>query len=275
MPIFARGGPFKAGVGACIISICLWPNIGLSQTNVAPLELVEGSETNSRLLQLLQEQHQTVLKAIDHIQQNAEITLDAYTLAVVEQMNLLKGDLISYREQDLEVMRGLNQHTETVTLVAAGLAIFILLLNAVILFWGMNGMTARLTAILKGSLSGTVNAAVIAGGDSALTLDNPATQASARLLDVIERLDKRLLDLETRARPQKNSIVAAEAKPKIAVQPDLVPAPAKPGEVPRVSITLGEGSALAFLPQAVEAMKLQAWWSRVQKWKRALRRPRP
>jgi hypothetical protein len=153
------------------------------------------------------------------------------------------------------------------------LAIFLLLLNAVILFWGMNGMTARLTAILTGSLSGTANAAVIAGGHSALTLDNPATQASARLLDVIERLDKRLLELESKT--QKNSRVTAEAKRKIApVQSDLVPAPAKPGEVPRVSITLGEGSAIGFLPQAVGAMKLHAWWSRVQKWKRALRRPR-
>ena len=254
-----------------MISICLGSNLGLSQTAVSTPEVVDAAETNAALLQLLQEQHQTVLQAIDHIQRNADVALNGYRLALAEQVNLLKEDFVSYREQDLEVMRGLNQHSEIVSLVAAGLAIFILLLNAVIFFWGMSGIATRLTAILNAASSGTFHATVMAGGPAAPVLDDAAMQASARLLEVIERLDKRLLELESK----KNSLAAAEARRKGAPAPsDFFTASAKSGEVPRVSLTLGEGSAIGFLPQEAGAMKLHAWWSRVQKWKRTLKRSR-
>ena len=270
MLTIARGGRLAAGSGACIFSLCLLSTIGLSQTNVVVPEPVEGTDATSAWWRQIQEQHQAVLEAIEEVQHTAEVTLDVHRERVLTELDALKRDLVSRREQDLDVMRRLHDDTRTVTLATGGIAVFVLLLNALILFWGMNGVAARLGAIFNLHPSRPVNTDTIKEIDPPLALDNPVAQT--RIVQIIERLDKRLLELETRT-IQKGSHAAADAKSRISPMQGGQPATG-PGKAPRVFITLGEGSAIGFLPPAVGALKLRAWWSRVQWWKRDVKRPR-
>ena len=269
MLTFARGGRFVAGSGACVFSFCLLSSLSLSQTAVVTPEPADSSESNP-LLRQIQEQHQAVLKAIGEIQHNAEVSLDVHRDGLLTQIDALKRDFVSRRDQELGVMRRLHDDTRTVTLVTGGVAILVLLLNAVILFWGVHGIATRLNAIFSVPPLASVKTDIIRGIDEPLALDNSAAQM--RLVEIIERLDKRLLELEAKT-IQKASYAAVDAKPKISsVQGGQLASSFS--RAPRVSITLGEGSAIGFLPPAVGAMKLHAWWSRVQKWKRMVRRPR-
>jgi hypothetical protein len=221
-------------------------------------------------LRQIQEQHHAVLKAIGEIQHNAEVTLDLHRDSLITEMDALKRDLVSRREQDARAMRRLHDDTRTVTLVTGGVAIFVLLLNAAILFWGMNGIGTRLGAVFRAHPLSSVKTDIIRESEERLALDEVAGQL--RIVQIIERLDKRLLELETKT-IQKESHAATNLKPRLSPVKTGQPATSQ-GKIPRVSIMLSEGSAIGFLPPAVGAMKWQAWWSRVQRWKRMIKGPR-
>jgi len=262
---FARGGSFATGSSACIFFICLLSNIGLSQTDSVVAEPVENADPNSFLLQQIQEQYQAVLEAIAEIQRGAETALSVHQQGVATEIDVLKRDFASGRKQELGRMQRLHHDTRTVTLITGGIAVFVLLLNAVILFWGMNGIATRLGAIFDVRLQNTGGMDTLSGSEKALALDHSSVQT--RIVQIIERLDRRLLELETRA-AANDSTATVNAKPKITPAQAASMASTSASRAPRVSITLGEGSAIGFLPPAVGAMKFRAWWSRIQKWKR-------
>jgi hypothetical protein len=272
MANFARGGPLAAGSGACIFSICLLSNLGLCQTESIVSEPDEGREANSFLSQQSQEQHQAVLKAIAEIQLEVKTAFNVHRQDLATEIDFLKRDVASGREQDLDLMQHLHRDTRTVMLTVGGTATFVLLLNAVILFWGMNGISARLTAMFELRPLSSSRMETLTEAQKAAALDEPAVQT--RIVQIIERLDRRLLELETRTTVKNLANDLAIPKPTVAPTQVASVASTSSAKVPRVSITLGEGSAIGFLPSAVGAMKWQAWWSRMQKWKKRGKRSR-
>jgi hypothetical protein len=261
---FARGGSIAAGSSARIFLICLLSNVGLSQTHVVVSEPDEKADPNSFLLQQIQEQYQTVLERIAEIQRGAETAFSVHRQHVATEIDLLKRDIASGRQADLGRMQRLHHDTRTVTLITSSIAVLVLMLNVVILFWGMNGIATRLGALFDVRLRNTDRMDMLSGSEKTWALDHPT---QTRILQIIERLDRRLLELETKT-VASDSTAAVNAKPKITPTRAISGAATGSSRAPRVSITLGEGSAIGFLPPSVGAMKLRAWWSRIQKWKR-------
>jgi hypothetical protein len=230
----------------------------------------------------LQAQHQALLHAIEHLREDSEATLSRYTENIRTELNVLKENVAAKREQDLEAMHSLNQSTRTVILVIVGVALLSFAFIAGIVFRAMGRMGLQMQGLARKQPLGPKVSVTWKAEQAQWLPSDTGAHPGGRLVSAIARIEQRLLALESLPARTKLALphLAEPAKPKSKSRPaEAETASAKPREVPRVSLTLGEGSALGFLPQEVARSKFRlwrSWWAKLKRlFKRSLFAPKP
>jgi hypothetical protein len=239
--------------------------------------------------QQLQEQHQQLLKAVELIRQDTQIHLQRYvtamerirkdtdtslkrfTATVDGKLERLNRTVAAEREHSLQTLRDSNQFA----LKSASIIVGLLLLEILFLAWlsmrAVNRLATRMSTwnSERASFPGTVGTV---GLDAAHPLTgNLLEETNLRLQNAIEHLEQRLLDLEHTS----NRVQATLTSPASPVT--IAPAhfgssalPAKPGKASGVSLSIGQGESLIFLPHEREIAPLRAYQSFLQKVRKRL-----
>jgi tetratricopeptide (TPR) repeat protein len=240
----------------------------LAQAASAP----PGDETNEaqrtlRAYLQLQEQLHSALLAIDQARQDAEATARRNAETLAARLKMIEQTIAVQRERELESMQSLNRLVLIAVAVFAGICMVALFWTGWLQLRAMNRLAEVATALPSGHALGFHPAAgALGSGDVTAALPGPAAQSSARLLGVIEQLERRVRELEQTTHSSLPSKAEAQASAAgspqtTSVQPAVlgvgasaVP-PAKGPEANQISLLLGKGQALLNLGQADQALQ--------------------
>ncbi len=210
--------------------------------------IVSGAEPKSsseaQSYEQLQEQQQSILRALDQARQDAAATARAIELTreetaatakrnseVVEaRLGRIEQSVNAQHERELENLQKSHRFTLIIVGVFAGVGFFGMLFFAVFLLRVMNRRTEALLSQVTGQpFEPGFTAAALGPGDTQIVPVNRVEQSTARFLNTIERLEKRIHGLEG----------AAEPAPGPGLQPapaTVEPEPKKPAESPRAVV---------------------------------------
>jgi len=229
-----------------------------------PPSITKADETNTQdtlraYLQLQEQIHATQL-AIEHNQKGAEAAAADNARAFSNRLQAIEQTLALQRAQELEAMQSSNRAMLTVSLLVLGLGFLAMLFMAYFQWRTINRLAEISAALPVAHALGAGSAVAALGpGDATVVTVGPAQQSSQRLLGALERLEKRIYQLEhtpvpplhegpspTQADPAASpaSATAAAAPPDAADAPDAA----------RVTMLLGKGQSLLNLDKAEEAV---------------------
>ncbi len=274
----------KFGVVAAA-SLIVTATFAFADTNSSPTAAATPSQEEQwaqhvvQSYQQLQQQQQETLKAIQQAREDNAATARAmedaraateaaskHNSEVVEaRLKQVEDQMTVQRQQAVEALQESHRFTLTVVSVFAGIGFGGMLLFGLFLLRAMNRRTELVLAHAAGVPlgHGRQAAGVLAAGDTQLVAADPAQQASARFLSTIERLEKRMMELESTAAPDaeapSHARPAAPAAAESSSGPVTEPAPASSGNpdaerAARVALLLGKGQALLNLQQADTAL---------------------
>ena len=231
-----------------------------AETVSSAVAMGRAEDTNSQdtlrsYLQLQEQLHATQL-AIEHSRTQAEAAAAENAKALAARLSSIEQALAAQRAQELEAMQSSNK----VMLVVAGLFAalgFLAMLFMAIFQWRTINRLAEIAAALPVAHAlgaGPAFAALGAGDAHQVTVD-PPEQSNQRLLGALERLEKRICELEHTAHPPLHDGAALdpEANPP-AAQSEAEPAAAGRPDAARITVLLGKGQSLLNLDQAEEAL---------------------
>ena len=268
-----------------LVTLCLTASVVLAaETNSATTEGdAAWSQHVVQSYQQLQDQQRSMLVAIEQARQDAAATAhaveqarqDADTAAkrnseVMEaRLSQIEQSVSAQREREIETMQSSHRFTLIMVSVFAGAGFFGMLFFAVFLLRIMNRRTETLIAQFTGQALGPgFTPVALADGETHVVPVNRVEHSTARFLNTIERLEKRINDLEGAGEPSTTvdpleSKKAAEPQPSVsearleAPEPELAVTSAKTEKAERdarIALLLGKGQALLNLQQADTAL---------------------
>lgn len=204
-------------------------------------------------LEQLRTQQQATLHAVHAIQQQAVLALERQTALLSTQLTAVSESLARQQQDEFTFLR--ESHRSLLTWVAAvagvlglGLAVLALLSAR-----GMSRLAAAVSALPAARWWRPVEQATGEGAEAAAAELSHEDWLTARLQDTLDRLEHRLLELESDAARGRAGGRSARAIRPPASPPapggEGKPRPAMEGP-PRMSMTLREGAAIGFLPGA-------------------------
>jgi tetratricopeptide (TPR) repeat protein len=172
-------------------------------------EASSGSDQALRAYLQLQEQIHEAQLAIERNRQESEEAAIKTAKTVADRLQSIEQSLAEQRANELETARRANetlQHANrTVLLVVSALAALgcmAILFTAYFQWRAVNRFTAASAIFPLGNGLGSLRAvAALEAGENSLATLGPAEQAGVRLLGAIERLEKRIQELERTSRP--------------------------------------------------------------------------
>ncbi len=215
-----------------------------------------------QMLQQMQEQQLAALRAIEQIRLDAAAASQHNDEVVAARLRLIEQALTDQRERELESLRSSNRFTLIIVAVFAGVGLIGMLINFIFLFRAMNRL-AEVAGAFPGShaLLPAPAAGALTSSEAMELSAGPAGQTSRRFLNVIERLERRVLELEASAHPSAPPATGhpAEEAGSLTDVKFIEPAPAGDNPISsektaRISLLLGKGQALLNLDQAGEAL---------------------
>lgn len=257
--------------------------LSLAATRVSAAETNTASrEADAALLhqivqsnEQLQEQQQSVLRALDQARQDAEALAKRNNDAVDARLHRIEDSVNIQRERELEDLQKSHRFTLIIVGIFAGVGFFGMLFFALFLLRTMNRRTEVMFAQFSGQpLGGGFAPAALATGETQLVAPNRVEQSTSRFLNTIDRLEKRIHDLEGTAEPEA-AVATLASKKTPEPQPadagdDLEPSDTKPATEPepaavrvkseraerdaRIALLLGKGQALLNLQQGDNAL---------------------
>ena len=221
-------------------------------------ETIDAQQALRSYLQL-QEQLHNALLTIEQSRQEADAAAKSNAEAIAARLRSLELALDFQRERqerNQEAMRGTNRFMLDFTVVFAVLGLLGIWLASWFQVRAMKRLVEIATALASGPELGTGRraAAVLAGGQTPLVALNPGEQASGRLLGAIERLEKRVHELEGSPHP---SLPVQDQHPGGDTRSILTATATHTGhdeKAERVSLMLGKGQALLNLEQLPDAV---------------------
>ena len=232
MRIRVERGLLEAGLVACITTFCLSPVSAFPQLPQQQPELT-NTIPDSAAVQRIQQQQQALFEAIERIQQDSDTALSRYTDAVLTQFNLLQDSFAAQQAKDIAAAEQFNRFTRNVVIVMIVGMFLSLLVIAWVPLWATNRMAKKIMEIGRAR-------------NLLASSENVAPSEDLEVESAINRLEQRLLSLETEPPAARKA-----AEPETATGSH--PPPAKAPMTPRVSLAVGDSSALVFLPHDVES----------------------
>jgi tetratricopeptide (TPR) repeat protein len=273
-----RTNPRASSAVAVLLTALLLAGAGISaaETNSA------ASEADAALLhqlvqsnEQLQEQQQSVLHALDQARQDAEALAKRNNDAVDARLRHIEESVSIQRERELANLQKAHQFTLLIVGVSAGVGFLGMLFVALLLLRSMNRRTEVMVSQFTAQPLGAGFApAALATGETQLVAPNRVEQSTARFVNTIDRLEKRIQDLEGTVEPEAAAVTPASKKTP-ELQPagagaNLEPSDSKPETEPesatvrvkseraerdaRIALLLGKGQALLNLQQADNAL---------------------
>lgn len=221
-------------------------------TNVADapptkLETEASPDVMRAYLQLQEQLHATQL-AIESNRQEAKAAAALNTEAITLRLQALEESLVAQRAQELETMRSTTRVMLTVGGVCAAIGFLAMLLTAYLQWRAVSRLT-EFSVLSQASLTmgrGPTHSVGAGAADTQPVSSVLTAQVNTRLLGALERLEKRIVELEHTAHPplaEPNS--AAEAIPADGVAA---------GGTDRVTLLLAKGESLLSLDKTEEAL---------------------
>lgn len=217
-----------------------------------------SQETLRNYLQLQEQIHETQL-AIERTRKEMDLAAAQNAKVLGDRLLALEEALSIQRSRELEAIQGSNR----VMLYVAGAFAATGLLAVVLMVyfqWRAVSRLAEISAVLPASraLLPAAPVAALGSGESAvISAPPPADRSNARLLGALERLERRILELEHTAQPVLKAASTAEGPPppngngeSAAGEPGADALP----EADRVASLLGKGQALLNEEQAEQAL---------------------
>ena len=259
---------FVAGILACGLSFFAnnvsaadKPGPAETSTNPAIESSAESPQTLRSYLQL-QEQLHSALLAIQTTRQEAEAAgkRNAETIAV--RLKLIEQALTLQREREIESMKSSeNSYRSTLAIagVLGGFGLLSLILTT-LFFVRMTKRFSEIAAVFPGTPGLGLGSSVRTNGDMGLLGPNPAEFGNGRLLGALERLEKRIHELEHQALLPVNStdLTYKNGKPlngaenTVQTTSTATGQPEAPSE--QVTLMLGKGQALLHMDRPEEAL---------------------
>ena len=211
----------------------------------------------------------TAARAVEQARQDAEASAKRNSEEVEARLNRIEQSVTAQREHEIESVR-LSQRSTLITVgIFASLGFLGMLFFVVFLLRIMNRRTETLIAQFTGQALGPgFTPAALAAGDTHVVSVSRVEQSTARFVNTIERLEKRINELEGTAEPmpdaeQPELKKPAEAPPETtephSETPELDAAVTrakteKAERDARIALLLGKGQALLNLSQADTAL---------------------
>jgi tetratricopeptide (TPR) repeat protein len=225
-----------------------------------------GDETNSQetlrsYLQLQEQIHATQL-AVERSRTQAEAAATETAKTFAARLQGIETALASQRAQELEAMQSSNKVMLIVAGLFAGLGLLAMLFMAYFQWRTINRLAEISAALpLAHALGSGPVVGALGAGDPHLVTIGPPEQSNQRLLGALERLEKRIHELEHTAHEPLNEGASLDQQLKTPPPPpNGEPAAAAPEEAPvatdaaRITVLLGKGQSLLNLDQAEEAL---------------------
>ena len=218
----------------------------------APVRAAEDSAEAQRALRSylqLQEQLHATMLAIEQTRLENSLASRTNADALATRLELIEKSLDQQRQQHADAMRNSNRTLLTLAGVFMGVGFLTLLVMAFFQLRGMN----RLAEIATGfpTVPGLTPAALANGTDPRL-LGPGGNGESTRLHGVIERLERRIHELEGAARPGAAATIEVSATNGERKQGAVEPSASHSGHV---TVLLGKGQALLQLGQHEGALR--------------------
>jgi tetratricopeptide (TPR) repeat protein len=218
-------------------------------------------DTLRSYLQLQEQLHATQL-AIEQSRTQAETAAAQNAKALAARLSDIEQSLASQRIQELETMQSSNRVMLFVAGVFAALG-FLAMLFMAYFQWRTINRLAEITAALPlaHALGAGSPVAALGAGDAHLLAAGSPEQSNQRLLGALERLEKRIYELEHTARaplPQVAAPSQEDPNPPASSSGEAAPAAsaamAETSDAARITVLLGKGQSLLNLAQAEEAV---------------------
>jgi len=223
-------------------------------------------------MEQLQEQQQSIVRSLEQARQDAANTAHLIELvreetaatakrnseAVDSRLGRIEESVNTQHERELENLQKSHRFTLIIVGVFAGVGFFGMLFFAVFLLRVMNRRTEALIAQVTGQPFGpSFTPAAIGPGDTQIVPVNRVEQSTARFLNTIERLEKRIQDFEGAAEP-----VPAPRTSAAAIEPELK----KPAEPSRaVAVDASTETADSRAPADLESVAARAKTERAER----------
>lgn len=249
---------------------------GLSDSNAAPeialtnstVKAVADAGTNSSVqsdsnetlrayLQLQGQIHETLL-AIERNRQDSEEAAARNARAVAARLQLIEQRLDAQRARDVEAAQRTNRTLILVVSAFAAFGCLAVVLTAYFQWRAVNRFTAIAGSFPAGrGLGSFPSLAALAAGENNVPAIESSPQTEARLLGAIERLEKRIQELEQTSHPPLNGADTTKIVDLPSAEEDVAVAPSEERPVeehtPQSSL-LGKGQTLLNLGKVEEAI---------------------
>ena len=208
-------------------------------------------------------------RAVEQARQDAEATAKRNSEEVEARLNRIEQSVTAERDREIETVR-LSQRSTLITVgIFASLGFLGTMFFVVFLLRIMNRRTETMITQFTGQMLGTgFTPATLAAGDTQVVTVNRVEQSTARFVNTIERLEKRINELEGTADPTPDAEQLVSQKPaepppattephSEAPEPDAAVTRAKTEKAERdarIALLLGKGQALLNLSQADTAL---------------------
>ncbi|HWX21533.1 MAG TPA: tetratricopeptide repeat protein [Candidatus Binatia bacterium] len=262
---------FKAVALLVLWLVCAtWHSFG-AESNAPPAEL-KSQETNSqetlRSYVHLQEQIHAAQLAIEQNRQEARVAAEQTANALVDRLKTLEEGLATQRSRELDVMQNVNSAMQNsnrnmfvVGAAFAGIG-FLAVLSMAYFQWRAVSRLAEISAALPATraLAAGPTLAALGPGDPPLVTVGPAEQSNLRLLEALERLEKRIFELEHTTGPapahdeQSGQGSSPGSAPSNGNGKDAAGSPDESAESGRITMLLGKGQSMLNLDQAEAAL---------------------
>jgi tetratricopeptide (TPR) repeat protein len=259
----------KLGFGFMVVAAALliMAPLASAETNTPPAAVDAASARHpAQSYEELQQQQQATLRAVEQARQDAEAAAKRDAEELNARLKQLEGAVTTQREHELETLRSTNQFTLLIVALFAGGGFCGMLIVALFLLRALNRRVEVGVAPPMGTPLGLgyPAAAALGAGATQLVAVDPAQQVSARFLSTIERLEKRINQLENAAEASEPDIDSQIAVAKVQPEPSN-PAPAaetvghaaphpNADRAARVALLLGKGQSLLHLQQTDTAL---------------------
>jgi tetratricopeptide (TPR) repeat protein len=237
------------------------PPLARAVESAAPVPLVETLvDTNAERLALsyqqLQEQLRATQQTIERNRQETDVAAARNAEALKNQLQLIEQSMAAQRARELEAMQGSNR-VMLVVAGAFGAVGFLAVLLMAYFQWRAMDRLAEISTSPPSTQPLPLTPLNVNGGDSMpLARINQVDQANLRLFDALERLEKRIYELEHATVP---ALKAAPVYPSAAAKsngdaPAQAPRSSVASEEEKLSSLLGKGQSLLSLDKAEEAL---------------------
>ncbi len=232
-----------------------WPATG---AEAGPTNAQEQTTSNEDLLRAylhLQEQLHSVQLSMDQSRQDAAAAADKSAEQLAARLNSIEQALAAQRARELEAMQSSNRVMLTVAGTFAAVGLLAMVCMAYFQWRTINRLAELSAALPTSRLLGTGTWP----GEGHLLGPGTADESNARLMGNLERLEKRLIELEHTARVAADTPGAPQADPAAPASSkkngdgDAAPQ-AEPTPDAKVSLLVAKGQSLLDLDRAQEAL---------------------